>query len=71
MFASRNVFFAAVAASVLAGCQTAPRECDNRKPNNVIYNGKCCSIGQAPCRELRGGAPEHRGDQQQPAARPQ
>lgn len=51
---SRNVLFAAIAVSVLAGCQTATRECDNRKPN-VTYNGKCCGIGDAPCREGKGG----------------
>jgi len=47
---SRNVLLAAIAVSVLAGCQTAPpRECEKTKPG-VTYNGKCCGIG-TPCRE--------------------
>jgi hypothetical protein len=35
---SRNVLLAAIAVSVLAGCQTtAPRVCDKTRPN-VTYN---------------------------------
>jgi hypothetical protein len=53
--ASRNVILAAIAVSVLAGCQTAPpRECDKLKPN-VTYNGKCCGVGDANCHEGKNG----------------
>lgn len=52
---SRNVLLAALAVSVLAGCKTtSPRECDKLKPG-VTYNGKCCGVGDAPCREGKGG----------------
>ncbi|WP_258608348.1 hypothetical protein [Mesorhizobium sp. AR10] len=34
--------------------KTTTRECDNLKPN-VTYNGKCCSIGDVPCKEGRNG----------------
>jgi hypothetical protein len=53
--AIRNIFLAAVAASVLAGCQTTvTRECD--KPNTkTVYSGKCCGVGDTNCREGKGG----------------
>ncbi|RUX52203.1 hypothetical protein EN742_27850 [Mesorhizobium sp. M4A.F.Ca.ET.020.02.1.1] len=52
---SRNVLLAIAAASVVAGCKTTtPRDCDNLKPN-VTYHGKCCGIGDAPCREGKNG----------------
>ena len=53
---SRNVLLAAIAVSVLAGCKTtSPRECDNLK-SKVTYNGKCCGIGDAGCREGKGSS---------------
>ncbi|TKB20594.1 MAG: hypothetical protein E5V75_04460 [Mesorhizobium sp.] len=61
---SRNVLFAVLAVSVLAGCKTATtRDCDNIKPN-VTHNAKCCGIGDAPCREGKGGGgnPGHSPD---------
>ncbi len=52
---SRNVVLAAIAVSVLAGCQTtAPRDCDKTKPG-VTHNAKCCGIGDAPCKEGKNG----------------
>lgn len=55
MFAqSRNLFLTAIAISVLAGCQGTTRHCDNLKPN-VTYHGKCCGLGDASCREGKGG----------------
>ncbi|RUW71340.1 MULTISPECIES: hypothetical protein [unclassified Mesorhizobium] len=59
---SRNVLLAVVAASVVAGCKTTtPWDCDNLKPN-VTYHGKCCGIGDAPCREGKNGNHDHRHD---------
>jgi len=53
---SRNVVLAAIAVSVLAGCKTTTtRECDTLKPGTTTYHGKCCGVGDAPCREGRGG----------------
>ena len=55
---SRNVFLAAIAVSVLAGCKTTtPPECDNLKPK-VTYNGKCCGIGDGTCKEGRNSPPQ-------------
>lgn len=52
---SRKVFLAAIAVSVLAGCKTTSyRDCDTIKPS-VTHNAKCCGIGDAPCREGKGG----------------
>ena len=60
---SRNVLLAAIAVSVLAGCQTtAPRDCDKTKPG-VTHNAKCCGIGEAPCKEGKnGGKHDNRPD---------
>jgi hypothetical protein len=53
--AIRNIFLAAVSASVLAGCQTTvTRECDKLN-TKTVYNGKCCGVGDTNCREGKGG----------------
>ncbi|MBZ9740050.1 MULTISPECIES: hypothetical protein [unclassified Mesorhizobium] len=55
MTISRSVLLAAIAVSVLAGCKTTnTRDCDNLKPN-LTYHGKCCGVGDAPCRDGNGG----------------
>ncbi|AZO11667.1 MULTISPECIES: hypothetical protein [unclassified Mesorhizobium] len=59
---SRNVFLAVVAVSLLAGCKTTTtRTCDQLKPT-VTYHGKCCGVGDAPCREGKGGNQGHSPD---------